>query len=255
MILRSPLLEGAGFRHGFSTRRGGHSVGAFEALNLAFGLGDDEAAVIKNRARFFEAIGVAEDRAYEANQVHGTHTIRAEGDPALIRALDADALVAFAPSVGVFVRTADCVPLLLADPSSGAALAVHAGWRGAVAEIVGRSLRLFLNATGARPETLLAAIGPHIGKDAFEVGPEVIAAFDRASPPDAPKLYRANGDRYLADLGGLVLAQLLHAGLIARHIDALDRCTFTDSASFFSYRRDGALSGRQLSGIVARAPR
>lgn len=255
MLLRSSLLEGAGFRHGFSTRQGGASAGPFAELNLSFGLGDDAAAVEKNRAAFFDAIGVEEASAYEANQVHGTRLVRAEGDPALIRALEGDALVAFTPGVGAFVRTADCVPLLIADPAGGAALAIHAGWRGAVAGIAPLALELFLRATGAAPGSLVAAIGPHIGQEAFEVGPEVAEAFDRAAPPGAPPLYKKRGGRFYADLGGLILAQLIRAGLTPPNIESLGRCTYSDEERFFSYRRDGARTGRQLSGIVARAPR
>ncbi|NLE47042.1 MAG: peptidoglycan editing factor PgeF, partial [Sandaracinaceae bacterium] len=172
-----------------------------------------------------------------------------------IRCLEADALVAFASGVGVFVRTADCVPLLIADPASGAALAVHAGWRGAVADIVGQTLAVFLSATGASAASLLAAIGPHIGPKAFEVGTEVAEAFQKATPEGSPPFLRARGARYLADLGGLVRAQLLRAGLAEGHIDLLDHCTYEDAARFFSYRRDGGRTGRQLSGIVAREPR
>jgi len=243
IAVRSTLLDAHDFAHGFSTRQGGVSEGAFASLNLARTVGDDPAAVAENTRRFVEAIG-GPKRLYEVSQVHGDTIVEVAGEPvADVRPIEADALLTRAAGAAVAVRTADCVPVLLADPRTGAVAAVHAGWRGVEARIVPEAV-----ARLGHPTRLLAAIGPHIRLDAFEVGPEVaerIAAAAHGEPVVQPRDPRPH-----VDLARAVRAQLVHAGV--ERIDDVGGCTHAEADRFFSHRRDAGHTGRHLSAIAAR---
>lgn len=243
LTVRSALLDEHGFAHGFSTRQGGVSEGPFASLNLARTVGDDPAAVAENTRRFEAAIG-GPARLYEVSQVHGDALVEVAGEPvADIRRIEADGLLARIAGAAVAVRTADCVPVLLADPETGAVAAVHAGWRGVEARIVGGAVARL----GPAPR-LLAAIGPHIRLDAFEVGPEVaerIAAVAHGEP-----VVERREPRPHVDLARAVRAQLVHAGV--ERIDDVGGCTHAEADRFFSHRRDRGNTGRHLSAIAAR---
>jgi YfiH family protein len=149
----------------------------------------------------------------------------------------------------VLIRVADCVPVLLADPKSGAVAAVHAGWRGVVAGVVPAAVDA-LGRLGADPRHLVAAVGPCISAKHFEIGPEVaeeLANADLAASVVAPGVH---GPKHHADLVLAVRTQLERCGVAPANIDAEPPCTYADRARFFSYRRDGARSGR-LAAIIA----
>ncbi len=252
-LLRSTLLEAEGFRHAFSTRPGGVSRGAFASFNLGRDLGDDVRAVLENRRRLAAALDYGVDSLHEVEQVHRSRCVRLAEDasPAKTRALEADALIAVSGVGPVAVRTADCVPLLLACPRTGAVAAVHAGWRGAVAGVVPIAVDALLECPEpTRPQELLVAIGPHIRVAAFEVGEEVAARI-QASTPGRLVIERRGGRPY-ADLAKLIRAQLAGRGVTAAHIDDVGGCTFSEPERFFSYRRDAGRTGRQLALIQPR---
>jgi len=244
MLLESKLLHAAGFAHGFSTRNGGVSEGPFATLNLARSVADDPAAVEENLRRFAEAARIDERALYAVSQVHGAvvRTVHRAEDPAAVRGVEADALIAVEPGVAVSVRTADCLPVLIADPASGRVAAIHAGWRGVVRGIVPAAVA----ALAPGPDAV-AVVGPGIGPCCFEVGPEVAESI-AASAPGTPVV--VPGTRPKVDLRAAVRAQLAAAGV--RRVDVLDACTMCDPARFFSFRRDGKRSGRMLSAIAAR---
>ena len=258
-FLRSELLYSAGFRHAFSTRRGGVSQGAFASLNLGRGLGDDDASVSENHRRLAELVGYGADALHEIEQVHGARclTLDARLSPDHTRVMQADALVAPAREGVVGVRTADCLPLLLACPGSGSVAAVHVGWRGAVSGVVAAAVRALLAPDASDRERvegagdLLAAIGPHIRVGAFEVGEDVAARIQAAAP--GHPVIEARGARRYADLARVVSAQLADLGLSAARVDDVGGCTFSEPERFFSYRRDDGRTGRQLALIGARA--
>lgn len=266
-VITSRLLTTHGIRHGFSTREGGVSVAPFDTMNLARNVGDDPAAVFENHARLARAIGYEVDRLAEASQVHGVRLLEVDAfvrghtlDVARARAEEADALVSASPGIAVGVRTADCVPVLVADTSGRVACAIHAGWRGAVEGIVSRSIRALIERHGVRPEDLIVAIGPHIRVESFEVGDEVVRAIEAAMPSSqcSASIARAGaliiarpGARPHASLATLVIAQLLDVGVPDACIDDVGGDTCAERARFHSHRRDGARSGRQLSVIVA----
>jgi YfiH family protein len=248
---RSELLTRAGFEHAFFTRRGGVSSAAYSSLNLSLDVGDCAEHVAENRRRVARALGVAGDAVCVPRQVHGRGVILLDrhATQAKVATLSADAVVSDGPGVACAVRTADCVPILLACPETRRVGAIHAGWRGVVQNVVGAVLEVFL-ARGSRPERLIAAIGPHISAAAFEVGDDVALELARASR--ATRVVVAHeGDKPRVALAPIVRSQLEELGVPADRIEVLPGCTFTDRELFFSYRRDGHASGRQLSAIVS----
>jgi polyphenol oxidase len=252
LSLRSRLLDRHGFRHGFSLRTGGVSEAPFASLNLARGVGDDPAHVAENHARLARDIGYDGARLYELSQVHGAHVERVSAAlaPEALRARQGDALVCALPGAAIGVRVADCAAILVAHPQSGAVAAVHAGWRGVVEGAIGAALSALCHDAEARPEQLLAAVFPHIGVDAFELGEDVAQQIAASATEDALVIQRGPGKPH-ADLGRAIVVQLARAGLAAENIERLPGCTFREPERFFSYRRDGAASGRHLAVIVS----
>jgi hypothetical protein len=249
--LHSTLLDRHGFRHAFSTRLGGVSTAPYDTLNLGLRLGDDDAAVRENRARFVKSLGLGVDRLFEQRQVHGTR-VRDVSDSKtaeMIADQEGDALIARADGFGIAARTGDCVPVLIAHPPSGHVGAAHAGWRGAVAGIVPS----VIDALSHDPAELIVAIGPHIRVDAFEIDEDVAREMEEAANGRA--VVRRGGAKPRGDLTALIRFQLRDAGVPEEAVDDVGGCTLTDAAQFFSHRRENGKTGRHLSAIVARASR
>jgi YfiH family protein len=249
--LVSELLRSAGFRHAFFTRNGGASSGPYRSLNFAVAVGDQQTLVDENFQRAAEVLAVPAQRLYFLSQVHGTASVLAEGGVprAEFARLEGDIVVSSSANLAVAVRTADCAPILLADRVSGAVAAVHAGWRGVAHGAVEAGVEALRSLVGNRGE-LLAAIGPHISREAFEVGEDVAGELERASPVE--DVVDRSRSRPHVDLRRIVHAKLRSAGLATEAIDQVFGCTFLDDARFFSFRRDGGASGRHLSAIVAK---
>lgn len=247
--LQSPLLARAGFSHAFFTRVGGVSQPPWDTLNFAVGTGDDPAAVRENFDRAASLLGVPASRLYVVSQVHGVAAqVLTEGDDreAALRRIG-DITLSLSPGVACGVRTADCVPILIADRTSGAACAIHSGWKGTVANAAAAGVRALRALVGARGD-LLAAIGPHLEACCFEVGADVAAALAACSPLGAAAVIP--GDTPHVDLRRIVRAQLEGEGIPAAAIDDVRGCTVGDRERFHSYRRDGKIGGRLLSAIV-----
>lgn len=199
--------------------------------------------------------------ALRLRQVHGAAPVQvgAGGDRSRLRAEDVadrpagDALVTADPDALVTVATADCVPVLVADPEAPAVAAIHAGWRGVALGIVPSTLAVMAREHGARPERCKAAIGPRVGADHYQVGDDVRTSFLAAGLPEA--IFRTAepgeaGDRaWWCDLGAAVRHQLVACGLPEGSVDTLDACTVRDAERFWSYRRQGERAGRMTSGI------
>lgn len=245
LVRRAGSFTRAGIRHGFSTRRGGVSAGAFESMNLARSVGDDPAAVEENHRRFAAAVGYDPGRLYEASQVHGARALRVDGSTALAtRAEEADALVTSAPGDAVAVRVADCVPVLLAAPGRAVVAAVHAGWRGVAQGVIAAAVQ----AMAVEPGAIIAAVGPCIGGCCFEVGDEVAEQIAAASS-GVVVARSAEGAKPKVDLRAAVTIQMEAMGL--RGVEHVGGCTMCEPAWFHSFRRDGKASGRMLGAIVA----
>jgi YfiH family protein len=166
---------------------------------------------------------------------------------------DGDLLATDRADVALTVRTADCVPILLADARTGAVAAVHAGWRGSVAGAAPRVVQAMAQRFGTVPADLVAAIGPCIGPEMYEVGSEVVDAFQSSWPEAAARgtwwLPRETTGKYLLDLWTVTRDQLARVGVQPAHIHLAGLCTATHAAVFHSYRIDGASAGRMVSAI------
>lgn len=176
-------------------------------------------------------------------QIHSNRVV----DAALIRpnfVEEGDALVASEPGALLSIRTADCIPILIADARSRAVAAVHAGWRGTVADVAGATILTLRRLYDAFPEDLVAAIGPGIGRCCFEVGPEVSAQFQSTFPERGDLGLRAS-----LDLTEANRRKLIAAGLSPQNIAIDARCTRCGEAFFHSWRRDGATAGRMTAAI------
>lgn len=249
--LTSPLLSRAGFRHAFFTRRGGVSEGAFASLNFSVAAGDQPAHVAENLRRAGLALGVDAERIYFLSQVHGRAVELADGNqpPEAFVRREGDVVIGSVPTLACAVRSADCMPVLLADRLSGFVAAVHAGWRGVACRAVEAGVSGLKQLAGGQVE-LVAAVGPHISLDSFEVSEEVAREL-RAASPD-PDVVDRSRPRPHVDLRRIVHAQLLSLGLAPSAVDDVWGCTVRDETRFFSFRRDGKASGRLLSAIVPR---
>jgi hypothetical protein len=249
-FLESALLRRAGFRHAFFTRRGGVSSGAYQSLSFSIAAGDSADNVRQNLERAGTALGVDSERIHFLSQVHGPVARTLDGtevQSALIN-LEGDALLSRAPGLACGVRSADCVPVLLADRRSGAVAAAHAGWRGAVQGVVGATIDA-LRALVPNPD-LIAAIGPHISLQAFEVSADVAETILNASLD--PHIVDRSHQKPHIDLRRMLRAELHAQGLDDAAIDDVWGCTVLEPERFFSFRRDGKTSGRHLSAIVPR---
>ncbi len=245
----SALLAEARVVHGFGDRTLGVSEGIYARGNAGLSTDDDPAAVRANRALFAEALGCAPQALTTAKQVHGTTALVVEAPEQGMR--EADALVSATPGLLLAVTSADCVPLLLADPMAGVVAAVHAGWRGAVAGVVEGSLERMVE-RGASPARTIAAIGPAIRQSSYEVDPPFRDAV-LAQRPSAEHLFTSTAKpaRWNFDLPALVGAILAEFGV--GRLDDLGLDTLNDSSIYFSYRRsvqrgEGGY-GVQLTGI------
>jgi len=249
-FLESALLRGAGFRHAFFTRKGGVSQGPYASLSFSIAAGDSEANVKQNLERAALELCVDSAHIHFLSQVHGrvAHTLRGGEIQSMLIQREGDALVSRAPGLACAVRSADCVPVLLADRRSGAVAAAHAGWRGAVNGIVSSAIET-LRAIAPNP-SLIAAIGPHISLEAFEVSEDVAETLLKASRD--PEIVDRSRPKPHVDLRRMLRAELHAQGLPHAAIDDVWGCTFLEPARFFSFRRDGKASGRHLSAIVPR---
>lgn len=248
---QSPLLQAAGFRHAFFTRRGGVSSGPYESLSFSVAAGDLAGNVEENLARAARVLGVAPERVYFLSQVHGREVKLLEGGENRLEVLHerGDAVASLRGDLACAVRVADCAPVLIGDKSSGAAAAIHAGWRGVVAGVVAAAVDSLRARVGSGD--LVAAIGPHISVERFEVSEDVAAELAAASP-DPDVVDRTRGPKPHVDLRRILRAQLRQLGLSDAAIDDVGGCTVGDPGLYFSYRRDGRQSGRHLAAIVPR---
>jgi purine-nucleoside/S-methyl-5'-thioadenosine phosphorylase / adenosine deaminase len=250
--LTSAVLDAAGFRHAFFTRHGGVSEGPYATLNFSRAVGDTAERVAGNVGLAAAALGVPATRVYYLSQVHGTvtHVLDGTETPAAVINLEGDALVSGVPGVACGVRSADCVPILVGERTSGAVAAIHAGWRGVVRGVVEAAVGVLREQAGRRGE-LVAAIGPHIRVGAFEVSADVAQELALSSPV-AGVVEAGNAKPHVA-LVRIVRGKLEALGLAPGAIDDVGGCTVTEPERFFSFRRDGKVGGRHLSAIVPRA--
>jgi polyphenol oxidase len=234
-IIEAGTLALDGIRHAFFTRQGGVSSGLYASLNGGIGSRDSFAHVADNRARMAAALAVAPSHLLTAHQVHSPQVVIAETPWTVENRPRADAIVTRARALAVGVTTADCGPILLAEPRAGVIGAAHAGWRGALAGVAEATVEA-MERLGAERAQIRAALGPMIRQPNYEVGADLIARFD-AEDPDHARFFvpAARSGHALFDLAGYIVARLKRAGI--RHVEDLDLCTYADPTRFFSFRR------------------
>lgn len=222
----------APLRHGFFTRRGGASSGVFEGLNCGYGSSDQHDVVTINRTRVASALGLGLQDLSGVVQVHSARveTVTAP-DPA---PPEADAIVTATPGIAISVLTADCQPVLFADPQAHVIGAAHAGWKGAIDGVLEETVAAMI-ALGATRENIRAVIGPTISQQNYEVGPEFIERFLDEDPDNARFFANGKDGHYQFDLPAFGLHRLRAAGV--GHAEWTRHCTYADPARFYSYRR------------------
>jgi polyphenol oxidase len=248
--IRSAMLSQlSGINHGFYGRAGGVSTGIYKSLNAGPGSDDNASHVAENRRRIALDLGVTPDRLMSAYQVHSADAIMVD-KPFSGERPKVDALVTRCPSIATTILTADCAPVLFADPSSRIVAAAHAGWKGAIGGILEATLEKMCK-LGASKTRIVAAIGPCIGQASYEVGPEFVATFIDADPAYERFFVPGTDDRSQFDLKRFCAARLRLAGVGA--IDVLPHDTCASGNDFFSNRRRNIAGeadyGRNLSAI------
>jgi polyphenol oxidase len=235
MKIEAASLTLTGIRHAFFTRSGGVSTGLYASLNGGVGSQDDAGKVVENRARMAAALGVEPRRLLTAYQSHSPSVVVAEAPWTTGDRPQADAIVTRMRALAIGVTTADCGPVLLADPRTGVIGAAHAGWRGALTGVIEATVAA-MERLGAARGQIRAAIGPMIRQTSYEVGPDLVARF-RAEDPAASRFFApAKREAHaMFDLAGYIAARLKRAGITA--VEDTGLCTYADPERFFSYRR------------------
>ena len=233
--------------HSFTTRLGGVSTGSLASLNLGMHRGDDPANVAENFRRLGAALGFSAEDLVLTRQTHSDIVrvvTKADHQGFCHREYpECDALVTNTPGVSLMVFTADCTPLLLWDPVTGAVGAAHAGWRGTAQDIGGKTVAAMVKNFGCKPENIRAAIGPNIAQCHFETDGDVPAAMLEAYGPEAEAFIEKRGEKYHLDLKGINALSLSRAGV--RHIEISDACTYCQCDRFWSHRASQGQRGSQ----------
>ena len=252
MKVEATSLALTGIRHGFFTRAGGVSSGLYASLNGGVGSRDDAGKVLENRVRMAAALGVEPRRLLTAYQTHSPNVVVAEAPWTTENRPRADAIVTRMRALAIGVTTADCGPVLFAEPRAGVIGAAHAGWRGALTGVIEATIAA-MERLGAAQRQIRAAIGPMIRQGNYEVGPDLVERF-RADDPASSRFFgpaRRDGHA-MFDLAGYIAARLKRAGIT--EVEDVGLCTYADPEQFFSYRRSThraeADYGRHVNAIA-----
>lgn len=250
--------------HCFTTRAGGVSQGAQASLNLSFSREASKENVLENYRRVAASLGVSFTKMTHVPQLHGDHVLTVTAKEAGIgitkpypegmEAYGYDAMITNVPEAVLCTLHADCVPVLLYDPAANAVGAVHSGWRGTVLKIAQKTVQEMELSYGTQPEALRAVIGPSIGIADFETDGDVYQALRESfgKQADDHKLIFMEAGKYHISVSGFVYQTLLNAGLKPENIFYDQRCTYAESAHFFSHRRDGGNTGAMSAMISIR---
>jgi polyphenol oxidase len=235
MITLGVLNDLPGIRHGFMTRAGGVSEGIYASLNCGLGSNDDQERVHENRRRVLDMVGIPANTLLTAYQVHSPDVLAVEEEWRDGPRPKVDALVTERANIAIAASSADCVPILFADPEARVVAAAHAGWRGAIGGVLQATVKQMC-ALGARPERIRAGVGPCIGPASYEVGPEFPAPFLAQNPANA-RFFRPaqRAGHYMFDLESYVASELAAMKLVEIEVARRDTCAETET--FFSYRR------------------
>ena len=241
-------------RHGFSTRRGGAPDLKESSLNLSDSPWDSTSRVSENKRRFLSALQLADTPLIALCQVHSNRVHIIEDLSRQWNQPDGDAMATCVENIALAVKTADCLPILIADPDKNAVAAVHSGWRGTLSGILLCTIREMQRAFGSDPSRLLTAIGPGIRACCYEVGSDVAGLFKKKYPECCSTMSASvHPDKYLLDLGNVLDVQMNRAGIRPENRYDLKACTCCNTEEFFSHRAEGSAAGRMMS-IVGLLP-
>ena len=232
--------------HAVFARAGGVSPHPYQSLNLSISTGDSMENARANRRRAFEAVALPFESMADVWQIHSADTVRFDA-PRSDREVKADGLITDRAGVSLFQRFADCVPILFYDPKHRALGMVHSGWRGTVNRAAASPVKAMAEAYGTRPADLIVGIGPAIGPDHYEVGPEVIAAAGDAFPEADGLLIDRRGQTFF-NLWAANEYVLREAGV--EQIETAGICTACHTDLFFSHRGEGGQTGR-FGAVIA----
>lgn len=254
--LQAAVLKGCDFlTHAFCTRHGGVSEKDYASLNMSFREGDDEYKVLNNWSKLADAFEIPLEQFIVLNQVHGDgiFVIEQQGGYFTTRAeLDYDAIVTNRPGVAICIKTADCVPVFMADRMQKAIAVVHAGWKGTASNITSKVARLMQVKYGSQPQDIVAAIGPSIGPCCYEVDAVVADAFLKQKDHAAFLFLQKGKNRWMLDLPEANRRQLLACGIPGSNIETSNLCTSCRQDLFFSHRASGGVTGRQINFMMIR---
>jgi hypothetical protein len=236
-------LENAGLKHGLFTRQGGRSGKPFQGLNLSYSVGDDRTTVTENIDLACAAIGRPRSSLYDAWLVHGADYQVAEAPrPEHEWAPQADILLTDKPAITLFLRYADCVPILIFDPRCGAMALAHAGWKGSLQDVSGKAVRGMQAEFGSQPQDMLAALGPAICVQHYTVGAELVEAVRGVFGPRADGLLQGINGATQFDLLAANRLALQDAGV--GQVEESGLCTASETQDWFSHRGEGGRTGR-----------
>jgi polyphenol oxidase len=238
------LLQSSELTHGIFTRKGGVSTGAFHSLNLGGTVGDSRENVVENRRRLFNSVGRRVETIFDVWQVHGVDVICTHNPrPLESDHQKADAILTDDPKVTLFMRFADCVPILLHDPKENVIGIAHAGWMGTVHDIAGHVIRAMQENYGCKPENILAGVGPSICPDHYEIGENVLEqVYSSFNEPDHSSVIKmSNGKMYL-DLWEANRIKLAKLGV--EKIQISRECTACNNTEWYSHRAENGNTGR-----------
>lgn len=250
--ISSSLLEKYGdVSHAFLGRTGGVSAPPFDTLNFDARDTDAPANIAKNRELLSKALDIPVNRLVLLNQVHGDQVLRVDKgyDNSVLR--DFDAVMTNVSGIPIGIMTADCLPVLIYDPVNKAIGASHAGWKGTVKSIAAKTILEMKRAYGTNPEDIIAALGPYIGLCCYSVKENVADEF-MAEFGKHLSYFHDTGKDIRLDIGMANVSQLLSIGVLKENIGFQPVCTSCNNKLFFSYRKDGGRTGRQISFIMLR---
>lgn len=237
------ILDGLGLRQAVFTRRGGVSPEPWKGLNVGGTVGDDALRVAENCRRALNALGRTPESVYDVWQVHGRVVVCADQPrPKHEPHKRADGILTSQPQLTLFMRFADCVPVLLFDPVKRVIGIVHSGWQGTVQRAVAAAVEAMQANYGSRPGDLLAGIGPSIGPDHYEVGPDVAQNVRQAFPSHAERLLIPHNGRARFDLWQANRLVLNDCGV--HQVEAAEVCTACHLEDWYSHRAEGGKTGR-----------
>ena len=252
-LLVYPLLEKTGVvKHGFTTRLGGVSTGYCASMNISTTRGDDPAAVEENKRRLAGAIGVKPEDMTFTHQTHTVHVAVVEEKDRGKRFLETDGMVTDVPGICLVTFYADCVPLYLVDPVKKVIGLSHSGWRGTVNRMGRVTIEKMQSVYGTDPGDVVAAIGPSICQDCYEVSEDVIEAFRKSFREDQwdQLFYRKENGKYQLNLWKANEIIFREAGVTPEHIAVTNVCTHCNPDILFSHRTTGEKRGN-LSALLA----